>query len=149
MRLVLQRVKRAKVTVDGRKVGEIGQGLFVLLGVGHRDTEEQVDTLVHKIINLRVMSDEKGRMNLPVKNAGGEILVVPQFTLYADTSYGRRPSFVKAADPELAKRLYERFIQKLREGGIRVETGSFGAYMEIESVTDGPVTITLEESVGT
>ncbi|NIT04429.1 D-tyrosyl-tRNA(Tyr) deacylase [Candidatus Saccharibacteria bacterium] len=143
MKLVIQRVKQAKVLVDGKVVGAIGPGLFVLLGVGQDDDEGQVDTLVHKLVNLRIMADAKGKMNLSIKDVSGEVLVVSQFTLLADTSYGRRPSFVKAADPDLAKRLYELFLDKLKEEGIKVSTGSFGAYMEIESVTDGPVTIIL------
>ena len=144
MRLVIQRVKSAKAITEKKVVGQIEKGLFVLLGVGEEDKEEYADTLAEKLVNLRIMADEKGKMNLPVKEVGGEILVVSQFTLYADTTYGRRPSFVKAASPDLAEKLYERFVQKLQEQGIKVETGSFGSYMEIESVADGPVTIVLD-----
>jgi len=144
MRLVIQRVKKSKVSVDGKTVGEIGYGLFALLGIGKEDGEEQVDTLVHKLSKLRVMADSQGKMNLSAKDVGGEILVVSQFTLYADTSAGNRPSFVKAAEPDTARHLYERFVQKLKDEELKVETGSFGDYMEIESVLDGPVTIILE-----
>lgn len=150
MRLVVQRVKKAKVTVGKSVVGQIGKGLFVLLGVGQNDKVEGADGLAEKVVNMRVMADpsdaagQVGKMNLSVKDTGGEVLVVSQFTLYADTNYGRRPSFIKAAPPELAKKVYERFVQSIKQQGVKVETGSFGEYMEIESVADGPVTIILE-----
>lgn len=144
MRLVIQRVKEAKVSSEGKVLGRIGKGLFVLLGVGKEDKPESAAVLAEKLSNLRIMADEQGKMNLSIKDVGGEVLVVSQFTLYADTSFGRRPSFVKAAEPELAKEIYQRFVEKLRQKGIKVATGSFGDYMEIESVADGPVTILLE-----
>lgn len=160
MRLVIQRVRKARVTdIDKDKVvGEIGAGLLVLLGVGKQDDLTRTSAMAQKLVNLRIMPDpsdslprseargsrQVGKMNLSVKEAGGEILVVSQFTLFADTSGGRRPSFIKAAEPELAQQIYERFIEELKELGVKVETGSFGHYMEIESVADGPVTIILE-----
>ncbi|OGY12034.1 MAG: D-tyrosyl-tRNA(Tyr) deacylase [Candidatus Blackburnbacteria bacterium RIFCSPLOWO2_01_FULL_41_27] len=144
MKLIIQRVKKAKVTSEGKTVGEIGSGLFVLLGVGKQDSFNTVFAMAQKCVDLRIMADKDGKMNLSVKDVGGEILVVSQFTLYADTSRGRRPSFVNAAEPELAKQIYTAFIEKLRELGVKVEIGSFGNYMEIESVADGPVTIILE-----
>lgn len=144
MKLVIQRVKEARVRVNGNVVGEIGRGLFVLLGVGQEDKAEHTDLLAERLAKLRIMADKKGKMNLSVKDMGGEILVVSQFTLYADTSAGNRPSFIKAAQPDLARELYERFVQKIEEQGVKVATGSFGEYMGIETVCDGPVTIVLE-----
>jgi D-tyrosyl-tRNA(Tyr) deacylase len=144
MRLVIQRVKSSKVRVDNKVVGEIGPGLFVLLGIGEGDSQDSVDALVQKMVKLRIMSDEQGKMNLSVKDVGARILVVSQFTLYADTSAGNRPSFIKAAKPDKAQPLYERFIKRLKKEGVEVATGTFGEYMEIENVADGPVTITLE-----
>lgn len=146
MRLVIQRVKKAKVTEakTQRVVGEIGTGLFILVGVGKDDRPQYADILAEKVVKLRVMADKEGKMNLTVGDVGGEVLVVSQFTLYADTSGGNRPSFIKAAEPDLAEQVYERFVEQLKGGGISVATGSFGDYMEIESVADGPVTIILE-----
>jgi len=146
MRLIVQRVKKAKVTrvKGGEVVGEIGKGLFVLVGFKKGDTKEKVETLAVKLSKLRVMADENDKMNLSLDEAEGSILVVSQFTLYADTSGGNRPSFVDAEDPAEAKKLYNFFILKLREKGIKIETGSFGDYMEIETVIDGPVTILYE-----
>lgn len=144
MRLVIQRVKKAKVSSAGKIVGQIGKGLFVLLGVGKEDKTESAVFLAEKLVNLRIMADREGKMNLSVKDGSGEVLVVSQFTLYADTSFGRRPSFVKAAQPEWAKEIYGRFVEKLKQKGVKVATGSFGEYMEIESIADGPVTIILE-----
>lgn len=146
MRLVVQRVSKAKVTTkkDGKVVGEIGKGLFVLLGIKKADTEKSVELLANKLLKLRVMSDEQDKMNLSVKDSSGEILVVSQFTLHADVSGGNRPSFINAEEPFKAKKLYELFISKLNEGlpaGRQVKTGSFGDYMEIETILDGPVTI--------
>lgn len=152
MKLVVQRVKQAKVyKVDKslrprgpmarRVVGQIEKGLFVLVGFKKGDTEKEVEILSDKISKLRVMSDEKEKMNLSVKDVKGKMLVVSQFTLYADTSGGNRPSFINAEDPEKAKKLYELFVSKLRKLGLEVETGSFGDYMQIETVLDGPVTI--------
>lgn len=144
MKLVVQRVKEAGVKVDGKTIGKIGKGLFVLLGVGIEDKPEYADILAAKLVNMRIIQDEGGKMNLSVRDVDGEVLVVSQFTLYADTSAGRRPSFVKAANPTLAKDLYERFVKKVEEKGVQVATGSFGDFMEIRSTADGPVTIVLE-----
>ena len=143
MRLVVQRVEKAKVirVQDGKTVGEIGKGLLILLGIKKGDTEKEAETLVDKLSKLRVMSDENDKMNLSVKDMNGKILVVSQFTLYADTSGGNRPSFINAEEPEKAKSLYGFFVDKLKEKGIMVETGSFGDYMQIEAILDGPVTI--------
>lgn len=148
MRLVIQRVKRAKVASSGKTVGAIGRGLFVLLGVGQGDKKEYGDILARKLANLRIMADQEGKMNLSVKEIGGEVLVISQFTLYGDASKGNRPSFIKAAPPEVARGLYVSFVEGLREHGLKVKTGSFGDYMEIESVADGPVTVILEHPGG-
>ena len=139
----MQRVKKAKVVRvdDGRAVGEIGRGLFVLIGVKKGDTEKSAELLADKLSKLRVMSDDRDKMNLSVLDIKSEILVVSQFTLHADTSGGNRPSFVDAALADDAREIYEHFIAKLRHKGINVETGSFGDYMEIDAVLDGPVTI--------
>lgn len=144
MRAVVQRVKSSKVKVGDRFLGKIGVGLNVLVGVGKADSEKDVDYLVDKIVNLRIFSDEVGKMNRSLLDIGAEMLVVPQFTLYGDASKGRRPSFINAADPEKGKRLYELFVDKVRQRDIRVETGEFGAMMEVEIVNDGPVTIIME-----
>ena len=143
MRLVVQRVKEAMVKriSDGAVVGKIGNGYFVLVGVGKEDILEDAEALAAKLLKLRVMADENDKINLSIKEACGEILVVSQFTLYADTSGGNRPSFINAALPEDAKKIYEHFVNELKESGIKVETGSFGDYMEIETILDGPVTI--------
>jgi len=143
MRLVVQRVKKAKVLIkETDKVsGEIDKGLLVLLGVKEGDSKEDAERLAEKLSKLRVMADEKEKMNLSVGDVDGGMLVVSQFTLYADTSKGNRPSFIKAGDPKLAKELYEYFVAQLKEKGIKVETGEFGAYMEIDAELDGPVTI--------
>ena len=144
MRLVIQRVKKSRVLGQGETVGKIGKGLFVLLGVGKKDTEKDARILAEKLVKMRIMADEQGKMNLSVKEVSAEILVVSQFTLYADTSGGNRPSFIQAADPETAEKIYNFFVQSIKEQGINVQTGSFGNYMEIEAVLDGPVTIILE-----
>lgn len=146
MRLAVQRVKSAKVRVakTGEIVGKIGKGLFVLVGVKQGDVEKDAEVLAEKLAKLRVMADENGKMNLSVKDVKGEVLVVSQFTLYADTSGGNRPSFIKAAEPKLAEALYRLFVSRLKEKGIKVETGSFGEYMEIDAELDGPVTILME-----
>lgn len=145
MKLVIQRVSSAQVKVGNETIGQIKEGLFILLGVGQGDTVEMADSLAQKVVKLRIMSDENGKMNVSIKDARGEILVVSQFTLYADTSKGNRPSFVKAAQPDLAKKIYERFVGNLKTEGVKVATGCFGEYMEISSLADGPVTIILEE----
>lgn len=146
MKLVVQRVKSAsvKVTETNLTVGEIKNGLFVLVGIKKGDSGKEAEALAEKLSKLRVMSDKEGKMNLSVPDVGGEILVVSQFTLYADTKGGNRPSFIEAALPEDARKVYEHFTNKLREKGIKVETGSFGDYMEIEADLDGPVTILLD-----
>ena len=144
MRAVLQRVSRARVTVDGETTGEIGSGILVLLGVSASDTEADAVHLVDKTINLRILSDDEGRMNRSLLDTGGELLVVSQFTLYADTRKGRRPSYLDAADPDHANRLYEFFVSEARKQINKVETGRFQAMMDVELVNDGPVTIILE-----
>ena len=144
MRAVIQRVTRASVTVDGRVAGEIGTGLLVLLGVSKTDTSESAAYLAEKIANLRIFSDEAGKMNLSVLDAGGSALVVSQFTLYGDTRGGRRPSFIQAAPPEEANLLYQEFVRSMRALGVKVETGVFQAHMQVEMVNDGPVTILLD-----
>lgn len=144
MRAVIQRVSRARVTVEGRVAGEIGAGLLVLLGVGKMDNSESASYLAEKIANLRIFSDEAGKMNLSVLDTGGSALVVSQFTLYGDTRGGRRPSYIQAAAPEEAHRLYEEFVKSLRSLGVKVETGVFQAHMQVEMVNDGPVTILLD-----
>jgi D-tyrosyl-tRNA(Tyr) deacylase len=144
MRLIVQRVNLASVAVGGKVVGKIEAGLFVLLGVKEGDSEKDAELLADKLSKLRVMSDSDNKMNLSVKDVMASVLVVSQFTLYADTTGGNRPSFIKAAKPDKAKRLYEFFVQKLKEKRIKVETGSFGEYMKINAVLDGPVTIILD-----
>ena len=143
MRLVVQRVEKAKVVKvdDESVVGEIGKGLFVLVGVKKGDTENDAELLAVKLSKLRVMADAEDKMNLSVKDVEGKMLIVSQFTLHADTGGGNRPSFINAEEPKRAKGLYEFFIEKLKENSITVETGSFGDYMKIETVLDGPVTI--------
>ena len=143
MRAVVTRVSSASVAIDGNTVGAIEKGYLVLLGVGPSDTEAVADKLADKICNLRVFEDENGKMNLNLEQAGGAILVVSQFTLYADTS-SRRPGFSHAAKPELAIPLYERFMEACRARGFRVEHGEFGAAMQVASVNDGPVTILFD-----
>jgi D-aminoacyl-tRNA deacylase len=144
MRAVVQRVKGAKVDVEGKKVGEIGQGLLVFLGVGERDSEKDAEYLANKIAHLRIFSDQNGLMNLSIVDTGGALLVVSQFTLWADCIKGRRPSFTRAAAPELAKELYEDFNLNLQKLGLQVATGIFQALMEVHLINDGPVTILLD-----
>jgi D-tyrosyl-tRNA(Tyr) deacylase len=144
MRALLQRVSRASVTVDEQVVGQIGQGLLVLLGVGQNDSEAQVKTLADKIVYLRIFGDDEGKMNRSLLDVNGEVLVVSQFTLYADTHRGRRPSFTEAAPPALAEPLVERFKDALAAYGLTVKGGIFGAYMAVELLNDGPVTIWLD-----
>jgi D-tyrosyl-tRNA(Tyr) deacylase len=144
MRAVLQRVSEAEVSVDGRVIGSIGRGFVVLLGIAKDDTEKDAAYIADKTLGLRVFADEAGKMNLALKQVGGELLVVSQFTLLADTESGRRPSFIRAAPPEDAKRLYEHFLSLVRNGGVKVETGEFGAMMAVSLINDGPVTIVLD-----
>ena len=144
MRAVVQRVSSASVTVSGEIVGQIKAGILVLLGVSVSDTEAEADHFVDKIVNLRIFDDETGTMNLSLLDGGGEMLVVSQFTLYGDTRRGRRPSYVKAAGPDDANRLYEYFVARARKYVRRVETGKFQAMMDVELVNNGPVTLILD-----
>ena len=144
MRAVLQRVERASVDVDGVTVGAIGAGLLVLLGVAKGDSQGQADYLAEKILNLRIFSDDDGKMNRSVHDVGGGILVVSQFTLYGDCRKGRRPGFDNAAPPDLAKSLYEYFVERLRVANLKVETGIFQASMKVSLVNNGPVTFVLD-----
>ena len=148
MRAVCQRVSRASVTVDGEIVGEIGPGWLVLLGVGPHDDDAVAARMADKIVGLRVFEDEAGKMNRSVVDVGGSMLVVSQFTLYADTSRGRRPGFTGAAPPAVAEPLVARFAEIVRERGLTVETGRFGALMEVALVNHGPVTIVLADEAG-
>ncbi len=144
MRAVIQRVKSASVTIGGRVAGEIGPGLMVLLGVSPSDETSDSAFLAEKIIHLRIFEDDQGKMNRSLVDTFGEILVVSQFTLYGDCRKGRRPSFIHAAAPEIAEPLYEHFISVVRGNGIRVQTGEFGAMMDVALVNSGPVTLILE-----
>lgn len=144
MRAVIQRVSQASVTVDQQVVGQIEAGLMILLGVGHGDGDKQAKWLANKVAGLRIFEDEAGKMNLSVLDVGGSALVVSQFTLYGDCKKGRRPSFVGAAPPDEADRLYQRFCSDLREAGCPVETGTFQASMSVALVNEGPVTLILE-----
>jgi len=144
MRAVVQRVKRAEVRVDGNAVGAVGEGMLVLLGVGKEDTPETAESLANKIINLRIFDDEHGRMNRSLSETRGGLLCVSQFTLYGDCRKGRRPSYDRAAPPEMARQLYEVFLASVRANGIAVEAGVFQAMMEVELVNDGPVTLLLD-----
>ncbi len=144
MRAVLQRVRRASVTVDGRVVGVVGHGLLVLLGVGRDDTDRDVDYVAGKIRDLRLFADADGRMNRSVAEVGGAVLVVSQFTLFGDCRRGRRPSYSGAAAPERARELYEALLERLRLHGLPVQAGEFQAMMDVELVNDGPVTVLLD-----
>jgi D-aminoacyl-tRNA deacylase len=146
MRAVVQRVTEAAVRVDGQVVGQIGAGLLVLLGVGQGDQESDADYLAEKILNLRILADAEGQMNLSVLDTRGDLLAVSQFTLYADTRRGRRPGYSAAAPPEEANRLYRYFVGRLRESGLRVEEGVFRAMMDVSLVNRGPVTILLDSA---
>lgn len=144
MRAVIQRVTRASVTIDGAVTGEIGAGYLILLGVGAHDTTAEADKLWHKIFGLRIMEDENGKTNRSIDDVGGDVLVVSQFTLYADCRHGRRPSFTAAGDPQHANELYEYFVSLARRDVPRVATGTFAANMQVELVNDGPFTIVLD-----
>jgi D-tyrosyl-tRNA(Tyr) deacylase len=146
MRAVVQRVSEASVEVEGRTVGKIGPGYLVLLGIGRDDTEQAADLIADRIIGMRVFADAEGKMNLALEAVGGQLLIVSQFTLFADTNKGRRPSFVAAAPPDLARPLYEHFVAHCRAKKIGVATGDFGANMQIKLICDGPVTIVLDSS---
>jgi len=144
MKAVIQRVKKAKVLVNKKVVTQIASGFLVFLGIAHNDTEKELDWLVKKIVNLRIMSDEQGKMNKSLKETDGEMLLVSQFTLYGDCTKGNRPSFVKAAEPKKAERLYNLFISKTKSLGVKVKSGIFKAMMEVELVNDGPVTLIVD-----
>lgn len=144
MRAVVQRVSEAHVTVDGATVGRIGRGLVVLLGVGKADGPAEVRLLADKIVNLRIFQDEGGKMNLAVRDVGGQVLVISQFTLYGDTSRGRRPGFDRAAAPDVANDLYEQFIDEVAARGVETAHGQFAAIMQVHLVNDGPVTLVLD-----
>jgi len=146
VRVVLQRVSRASVTIEGRVAGSIGRGFLLLTGFHTSDTAEQADWMAAKVAGLRLFPDPDGKMNLGLAEVGGAVLVVSQFTLYGDTERGRRPSFVEAARPEQAIPLYERFLAQLRGAGVRVASGEFGADMQVDLLNDGPVTLILERS---
>ena len=145
MKLIVQRVNNASVEIDNKIYSNISKGFLVLIGITHKDTEKEADYLVKKLCNLRVFEDENKKMNLSIKDIEGELLIVSQFTLYADTAKGNRPSFIDAAKPEKANELYEYFIKKCREENIKVSTGKFGAKMKVSLVNYGPVTIILEK----
>lgn len=148
MRVVIQRVREASVTIDGKVRSAIGKGLLILVGIEDTDNNEDIAWLVGKIVNLRIFSDEAGLMNLSIKESGGEILVISQFTLYASTRKGNRPSFIRAARPETAIPLYEDFVRRLSQAdGIAVKTGEFGADMQVALVNDGPVTIIIDSKI--
>lgn len=144
MRVVVQRVSRARVTVGDRVTGQIGRGLLLLVGFTHDDGDDELRWMAEKVLGLRIFPDDKGKMNQAIGEIAGALLVVPQFTLYGDADKGRRPSFVAAARPDSAIPLYERFVVELRGHGAHVETGEFGAMMQVELVNDGPVTLWLE-----
>lgn len=144
MRAVIQRVKNANVKVEGEVVGDINQGLLVLLAVHIDDTEDMIIKMAEKVLKLRIFSDKEDKMNLSLKDVGGEILVVPQFTLYGNCNKGNRPSFIESARPEKAIPMYEKFVKYVREQGIKVATGEFGAMMEVELINDGPTTIIID-----
>lgn len=144
MKIVLQRVNSASVTVNGKVCGKIGKGYLVLLGIGEDDTEAECRRLADKIINLRIFSDENDKINLSLEQVGGELLVVSQFTLYADCRKGNRPNFIQAAKPDIAEKLYNYFVEHCRSKGKNVETGIFGADMKVELLNDGPFTVILE-----
>ena len=146
MRAVLTRVKHASVTIDGKVHGQIGEGFLILLGVTHEDTEAQAVKLADKLTGLRIFEDENGKMNRGLDEVKGELLVVSQFTLYGNCKKGRRPEFLAAARPELAVPLYEKFVALCRDKGFSVETGEFGAYMEVESLNDGPFTLIVDSA---
>ena len=146
MKAILQRVSSSKVTVLGKISGEVNAGLNILLGVTHSDNNETAQKFAEKIVNLRIFQDAEGKMNKSILDIKGEILLISQFTLYGDTSKGRRPSFVKAAEPEKANEVYEKLAEILRGYGLKVETGEFGGYMDVEIHNDGPTTIILDSN---
>lgn len=143
MKAVVQRVSKAKVLVNNKAISQINKGFVVLLGIGKNDTEKDVDWLVRKIVNLRVMADNQDKMNESLKDANGQLLIISQFTLYGNCKKGNRPSFINAADPEKGEKLYNLFIDKAKSSGIKISSGQFGAMMDIELINNGPVTIIL------
>lgn len=145
MRFLVQRVTEASVTVDNIVTGKIGKGFLVLIGITHSDTKDDADFLINKLLNLRVFSDENGKMNLNINQVNGELLLVSQFTLYANTSHGNRPDFLEVAKPAYAEELYEYIIKECKNRNINVQTGIFGADMKVHLLNDGPVTIMLEK----
>ncbi len=144
MRFVIQRVRHASVTVDGKTIGKIGKGFLVLVGISEQDDNSVADKMMKKMLGLRIFEDEAGKTNLALKDVGGELLMVSQFTLYANCRKGNRPSFIEAGNPEKADKLYEYCIEKAREQGFEVQAGSFGADMQVELLNDGPFTILLD-----
>lgn len=144
MKIVIQRVKQASVTIENEKTAEIGAGVLILLGIKTGDTEEKITPLIEKIINLRIFPDDRGKFDKSLVDIGGEALIVSQFTLYANCSKGRRPSFIESAPPAEAEKLYNKFVQKFRESGIKTGTGQFQAMMDVSLINDGPVTIVME-----
>ncbi len=145
MRLLVQRSKEASVTIDGKVHGKIDSGLVVLVGFTHTDTETEIDYLIDKLLHLRIFDDENGVMNRSLLDVGGEILSISQFTLYADTKKGRRPSYIAALNGDEATKLYDLFNQKIKEKGVKIETGIFGSDMKVALINDGPITILLEK----
>ena len=141
---LIQRVTKAKVSIDNKIYSQIEKGYVILLGIFDFDSQKDIDTLIKRIVNIRIMADENNKMNLSIKETNNEILVVSQFTLCADTSKGRRPSFIHAKNPKSAELLYIQFVEKIKEKGIKIKTGEFGTYMNVEIHNDGPVTITLD-----
>jgi D-aminoacyl-tRNA deacylase len=146
MRAIVQRVKKARVSVESEVIGEIEEGILLLLGAGQNDGEADLKYTLEKVLNLRIFGDENGRMNLSLLDTGGALLVVSQFTLYGDTRKGRRPSYIHALDPEPAEKMIEEFVGRARLRGIHVETGKFGAMMEVELINDGPVTLLIDST---
>ena len=144
MRMLLQRVERAHVDVEGKTIGSIGKGILVLLGIHESDQPSQITWLANKLVNLRIFTDEEDKMNLSLLDIKGSVLIVSQFTLYGDCREGRRPSFSHAAHPDLARKLYESFITEVRKSGLSVETGEFGALMQVHLINDGPVTLLID-----
>lgn len=144
MRMVIQRVERASVTVDGIIKGNIGNGYVVLVGLLSSDDEKTMDYMLDKLVNLRIYEDENDKLNLSIKDVGGELLLIPNFTLYGDARKGRRPSYAKAAPPDEADKIFNRLVEKARETGIKVETGVFRTHMKVDLINDGPVTILID-----
>ena len=145
MKVVVQRVKQASVTVEGKEISKIEKGFLVLVGITHADTQKEADYIAKKVTNLRVFEDENGKMNLSLKDVGGKLLIVSQFTLYGNCEQGNRPSFTEAAKPDIANDLYEYFCKKCEENGIEVQKGIFGADMKVSLINDGPVTLVIEK----